>query len=142
MDPAVQKHCVNVARTAMESADNRPGINTALLIKASLLHDLAKTAGTVSLPYRVLYVWIKKLSPGLAAIIAGPGNRGLLSGLRKSFYVHINHAELGASLAENAFLDKDIVTLIRNHHSITCGDSRPVQMSAELEILISADEIN
>jgi len=137
MAPAVQKHCVNVAETVSGMDGGRPDLNRRLLIKAALLHDLGKSGGDFTLLDRVWYVLVKKISPRLALKLAKPGKGRFLARLRNAFYIHLNHAEMGASLLRNSGLKGELVYLVRNHHNDGLASGSP-----ELELLIQADELN
>lgn len=137
MDTAVQKHCVNVAATALDLARNDEGINLSLLIKAALLHDIGKTNGHITLMDRVWYVLVKKISRRLADKLARPGTHGMLARLRNSFYIHIHHAEIGASMAQKAGLGEEMAFLLHHHH-----DHSKTGSFHELKILHQADELN
>lgn len=137
MDPAIQKHCVNVAATILDMVSGRPELNSPVLIKAGLLHDIGKSQGTFTVMDRVWYVLVKKVSRRLAKKLAKPGNAGFFARLRNSFHLHIYHSEIGATIAETAGLDKELVYLLRNHHN-HCLSSQ----SEKLAVLLKADELN
>lgn len=146
-DPAIQKHCVNTALTILNMPVERTGSNRSVLIKATLLHDIGKTRGSINLWDRVFYVLVKKVSGPwvhkLASPAPGPGpgsthgHGSPLARFRNAFYVHLHHPELGAELAEKAGLDENIVYLLRYHHNIAKAAS-----SQELAVLMKADELN
>lgn len=147
-DPAIQKHCINVARTALIGYQGseygiRPktqcGLTSdiKLLVKTSLLHDVGKTRGSFRLLDRVFYVIFSKLSPRLTKLLAVKTDRGMFRGLKNAFYVHLNHEKIGAELLENNGISQDIVFLVANHHNRSIAGQ-----SAILSLLIEADEIN
>ncbi len=137
MDPAVQKHCVNVAATVLDSIDTGPGLNRGLLVKAALLHDIGKSRGSFTIMDRVWYVLVKKISPRLAVKLAKTGDEKCRAKLGRAFYIHLHHEEIGASLAEKAGLSKELVYLLRNHHQ-----QNPAIALPELAVLRQADELN
>ncbi|MHB9095103.1 MAG: HDOD domain-containing protein [Eubacteriales bacterium] len=137
MDPAIQKHCVNVAFTVQNMLKDRPGTDHGLLMKAALLHDIGKPRGSLTLMDRVWYVLVRKASRRLAEKLARPGKGGFLARLRYAFYIHINHGEIGASIAQNSGLGEDLVFLLRHHH-----DQAMASRSVELALLLLADELN
>ncbi len=137
MQPAVQKHCVNVAETVSVIAGARPDLDHSLLMKAALLHDIGKSGLKISLTDRIWYVLVRKFSSGLAQKLARPGKSPLMSRLRNAFYIHLNHGKIGASMAQNAGLSEELVFFVRNHHNTNL-----ISGSEELEILIRADELN
>lgn len=146
MDIAIQQHCVNVANT-MEKiiADqaktaapaNQPGTDRELLLKAALLHDIGKISGQFTVLDRVWYVLVRKVSRRLAKKIAKRGKGVWPARMRNAFYVHVQHSKLGAELAAQNNLPKELVALIRHHH-----DSPLPTDSLELRLLRQADEMN
>jgi putative nucleotidyltransferase with HDIG domain len=137
MNNAVQKHCVNVARIAQDLLKDRPEINHNLVLRVALLHDLGKSADNIALMDRVLYVLACKLTPSLVYKLAKPGVSGICANLRNSFFVHVNHEEFGATIAQKACLDDNFIYLVRNHHNQT-----EAAISPELAVLLKADELN
>lgn len=137
MDLAVQKHCVNVARTVIQMAASNRELNLQLLIKAALIHDAGKTKGSLTIVDRVIYVIISKISPRLAQTLARSAEGRLPGRFRKTFHVHITHGETGAALARENGLGEELVYLLRNHHN-----KKLIHSSRELLTLFQADEIN
>lgn len=137
MDMPIQKHCVNVARTVITMAIDDHQLDQKLLIRASLLHDIGKMGNNLTLLDRILFVLIHKLSDRLAIRIAKQGRGNPLARLRNGFYVHCYHGEIGANLADKLGLDEKLRFLLNNHHDKTIAEN-----SAELSILMKADEIN
>lgn len=148
-DPAIQKHCVNVARDALNScpggkfganssAESKNMISdTKLLIKTSLLHDVGKVRGSFTLLDRVIYVIFSRLAPGLTKTLANQTEKGPFRGLRYAFYVHLNHEKIGAEILAKNGVSKDIVFLVANHHN------KPMSGQSELlSLLIESDELN
>lgn len=141
MDIPIQKHCINVARTAQDICRGQD-LDTAKLIKAALLHDIGKISGSFGLFHRVLYVLSCMISPGMTEKIGElktlqPAEKGLMYRVKYAFHVHLNHDRLGAELARNSNLPQDIIFLIENHHNLSLA----VQVK-ELAVLLKADEMN
>lgn len=135
MDPPVQKHCVNVTREILATA-NSP-IDNGILTRAALLHDIGKLGGSFNLIDRILYVLLTRVSVRLTRRLSSAYRQGFLGSMRYAFYIHLNHEAIGAELAEKNGISKDIVYLIANHHNQLMARD-----SAELSALLAADELN
>ena len=88
-----QRHSLNVLRTLHAAGHAEPA-----LMQAALLHDVAKSAGGVTLFHRVAVVLIKIVWPDWFARVAqtpAPAR----SAPRYPFWAHANHPELGAEMA-------------------------------------------
>jgi len=81
------------------------------LAQAALLHDVGKSKGHLTLPFRVLIVFLEWVGGGLLErlALAEP------TSWRYPFYVHVHHAELGALLCEEAGCSPLMVYLVRYH---------------------------
>jgi hypothetical protein len=104
-----QRHSMNVLHRLQLVAPDQPD-----LLAAALLHDAAKTAQPgrrIRLHHRVLVVLMNAARPGWVQQIASddPGS------WRYPFYLHVNHPEMGARLAEQAGCSALTVALIRRH---------------------------
>lgn len=109
MTPRDQRHSLNVLHHVQRAAPGQPD-----LLAAALLHDVAKTAQPgrrMRLHHRVLVVLMNAARPGWVHQVgrADPGS------WRYPFYLHLNHPELGARLAEQAGCSPLTVELIRWH---------------------------
>jgi hypothetical protein len=104
-----QRHSLNVLHRLQAATPDQPD-----LLAAALLHDVAKTAQPgrrMRLHHRVLVVLMRFLRPGWIEQVAraDPGS------WRFPFYLHLNHPQLGAQLAEQAGCSPLTVELIRRH---------------------------
>lgn len=82
------------------------------LLVAALLHDVGKAAGPLPLWVRVAVVLLERWAPSwLDRLIQGNPR-----GWRRPFWVHRQHAEIGAEWAAQAGCSPRIVALIRRHH--------------------------
>jgi hypothetical protein len=104
-----QRHSLNVLRSLRAAGYDDPA-----LMQAALLHDVAKSAGGVTLFHRVAVVLLKALQPNWGARMAQsqPPTR---SNVLYPFWAHTNHPDLGAEMAAAAGCDALTVTLIRQH---------------------------
>jgi len=104
-----QRHSLDVHQTLRAAGHESPD-----LLAAALLHDAAKTAlpgRRLRLSHRVLVVLMEAAKPGWVEQVArsAPGD------WRYPFYLHVNHPEMGARLAEEAGCSQLAVSLIRRH---------------------------
>ncbi len=104
---AYQRHGLNVLHRLLAAGETDP-----TLLRAALLHDAAK-GFDVRLLHRVLIVLLERFAPRLLAHLG----RGDGAGWRRPFYVHSNHAALGAELARAAGAPALTVALIALHHA-------------------------
>ena len=120
MTPRDQQHCLAVyAKLRDDGHDDHN------LLAAALLHDAGK--GKIELWHRVAFVMLDATTPGLLDSLARPGDG---PAWRETFYRCRNHADLGATLAQEAGSSDAVVSLIRE-------DSTDVEQQAALH---AADE--
>ena len=127
-----QHHCLAVFGTLREAGHTDPS-----LLEAALLHDVGKTLGPVRIGHRVLAVLAKSFFPVLWNKFDGqPGT------WRYPFFVHRQHAALGAELTAEAGCNPDVVWLVAHHEDerrdVEPGDSRGSLLAA----LQAADQSN
>lgn len=128
-----RRHCVAVCRALREG-----GHTDLSLLRAALLHDAGKTLGPARVWHRVAAVLARALAPGRWAHAqdADPGT------LLYPFYVHRQHAALGAELARQAGAGSEVVWLVAHHED----DMPPVggdqRMNRLLAALQAADRAN
>jgi len=100
-----RKHAVDTANTII--GFNISGDKT-ILIKAALLHDIGKAGSKIGLIKKSILVLMDRFLPELSRSFSRKINM---------FYVYYNHPEIGAEYLENINTDKNIVLLVRYHHS-------------------------
>lgn len=137
MDEKVQKHCINVASTLMNTPVPLEKDEKNLLIKSAFLHDIGKIKGTFNLNDRVLYVLGMNLMPGLTCRLADNSNKRIMSRFRKAIYFNLHHPSLGAQMAKSLGLHPDLVFMIENHHN-----RKLLAENRMLRLLSEADELN
>jgi len=137
------------------------------LLAAALLHDVGKSGGQLRLWHRVLIVLISALRPQLLGRLASPpepalslalsvvegkveGLGGTEEGLasdetyswRYPFFVHQQHPELGAQLAQAAGCSPTTVELIRRHQRPLSNNPLETRQDELLAALQEADGVN
>lgn len=112
MDPSDQRHALAVARTVMAKHGFQPGLPSAPLIQAALLHDAGKVRGDLSFLTRLAVGFLRRFSPGLQRRLAdregGP--------LARACYVDLHHPARGAYMARTFGVSPEVAALIRAHH--------------------------
>lgn len=132
-----QRHALNVAYTAIQMASNQPFVNSQILIKSALLHDVGKVKGDVSTIDKILTViahkfagkWVKRWGR------LGKGNK--LTNLRHAVYIYFQHPMRSAEFLIDIGEDPLIVDIVSRHHKAPAENDPP-----ELNILRKADSLN
>jgi len=132
-----QRHALNVARTALQLAGDRPGVDRQLLVRCALLHDVGKMRGDVSTWDKILTVLAHQVAPLRAAAWGRPGRGGRLNNLRHAFHVYFHHPGRGAEMLTAIGAEARVVAIVRRHHEAPAVDDSP-----ELALLRQADEQN
>lgn len=135
MDLPTQTHCFRVAQTCLKLSINKSAVNTNLLIKAALLHDIGKPANVIRTSDRIIIVLVSTLMLRVKFYILKMKHSKLQ--LFRAFQAHYKHPLVGGILAQTAQLPQELIYLIENHHKeITAIDS------LELQLLRKADQLN
>jgi hypothetical protein len=112
------------------------GCDDSMLLIAALLHDVGKTAGELSLPYRIAVVLLHAFAPSLLDRLETNAEFPLFS----PFRVSGAHAQIGAQLVAAAGYGGSIVALVRRHHERAVDSGDP--LAEQLAALRRADELN
>ena len=127
-----QHHCLAVFRALREAGERETS-----LLQAALLHDAGKTMGPVRIWHRVIAVLVDALAPRLGERMDGePGT------WRYPFYVHRQHAGLGAELARQAGCSPEVVWLVAHHEDRLQGIRAGRGQRELLAALQAADKVN
>lgn len=108
------------------------------LLAAALLHDVGKSGGRLRLWHRVLIVLISALRPALLDRLASDETRSW----RYPFFVHQQHPELGAQLAQAVGCSPTTVELIRCHQQPPSSNPLETRQDGLLAALQEADGVN
>ena len=138
-----QRHVLNTAYTALkiQRAEQLP-LDEELLIRACLLHDIARTKADICIWDKVANVLLAHFAPQQAKRIANTAaslkdeHRGFWARRRYAVYIYYRHAQLGAAKLRMLGMD-DIAAVIEHHH-----DTEKSSDSPELHILRRADSLN
>lgn len=120
-----QKHSVKVAYD-VEKICKQKSIDSRLLIKAALLHDIGKTIRKLNIIDKSVMVIIDNITNGSVR---------KLSNIEK-VNVYYNHGKLGSDILKQYSYDNNFLYLIENHHNFK------VKGNKELEILRNCDNKN
>jgi hypothetical protein len=126
-----QHHSLTVMRALRAAGHDEPA-----LMQAALLHDVAKSAGGVTLFHRVAVVLLKVVQPDWLARLAQTPTPAY-SDPRYPFWAHANHPQLGAEMAAAAGCDPLAVTLIRRHQDCS-GGAEEQRRRGDLDLLLTA----
>jgi hypothetical protein len=126
-----QRHSLNVYATLLAGGQNDPA-----LLTAALLHDVGKTAGRLSVPYRSAVVLLRAFAPRLLEWLETSADFPLFS----PFRVSGAHAQTGAQLVAAAGYSELIVALVGRHHECMVDSDDP--LAERLMALRRADELN
>lgn len=132
-----QRHALNVAYTALELVRNKPGIDTELLVKVALLHDVGKVRGDVSTMDKILTVIAHRFAPRWAEGWGRRGRGSKLANLRHAVHTYYHHPEQSAEMLAAIGSREEIVEIVRRHHE----DQQPGE-PFELAILRQADDLH
>lgn len=122
-----QRHALNVAYTALRLAKDHPTINTALLIKCALLHDVGKIKGDISTFDKILAVIGDKLLYKKTKKWARLGRGSKLSNIRHALYIYFNHGDRSAAMLQEIGESNLVIEIVAKHHK-TPADNDPLEL--------------
>jgi len=131
-----QRHCLDVAYTAIQLAAKEPEIDKGLLVRCALLHDIGKTKGDIPVRYKVLTVLVDQFFPGKARELARQSVAGDPRDFRHALYIYYYHGELGREKLLAMHLS-ELAEIVGKHHKAPT-EKDPL----ELLLLRRADEQN
>ncbi|AWI07499.1 HDIG domain-containing metalloprotein [Clostridium drakei] len=120
-----QKHSINVAYD-VEKVCKVQNLDSKVILKASLLHDIGKCVKKLTIIDKGLIVIADKISKGRLK---------KFSNLKK-IYVYYNHGIIGYEMLKKYNYNDRILYLIKNHHN------NEVKEDSELNILKMCDSRN
>lgn len=132
-----QYHALQVAHTARRLAAGRCDVDTGLLTRCALLHDVGKVKGDVSTFDKTFAVLAHYLAPRRAEGWGRPGRGGRIANLRHALHVYFHHPERSVILLAGIGADELLIAIIRRHHCPPSTGEPP-----ELTILREADDLH
>ncbi|MCH3965477.1 MAG: HDIG domain-containing protein [Clostridium sp.] len=123
-----QKHSVKVAYSVEKMCIER-NINSGLLIKAALLHDIGKIYKRLNIIDKSILVLLDKLTRGKMEKICNVSKISKIG-------IYYHHATLGADLLNKIGCDKYLIYLVKNH------DNKNTYHNSDLDILKYCDNNN
>ena len=137
MHTADQRHVLNVARTALDLAEQEPAADKALLTRCALLHDVGRRRGTLDIWGKVWAVLAEKYLPaGVRRRLRCSQARFLLDKPGYALYIYKEHPRLGAEMLRAIGLNEEAAIIVRHHEPYVPGEH------VELTLLRQADEMN
>lgn len=131
-----QCHALRVAYTAASLAENRPDIDSRLLIRCALLHDVGKVKGDVSTMDKIVTVLAYAAAPDWARQWGRQGRGSCWQNVRHAFFIYFHHASISADMLADLSLHQE-ATIVAGHHKAPADNDPP-----ELVILRQADDLN
>jgi putative nucleotidyltransferase with HDIG domain len=132
-----QHHSLQVAYTARRLAAGRGDVDTALLTRCALLHDVGKVKGDVSTFDKAAAVVAHRFAPERARAWGRPGRGGKAANLRHALYVYFHHPERSAAMVGETGGDERLIDIISRHHQPPAA-GEPI----ELTLLRAADDMH
>ena len=120
-----QKHSIKVAYDVEKVCKNN-NLDSKLLMKAALLHDIGKTHKKLNLIDKSIIVLADNITKGSIKKFSNI----------KKINVYYNHGKIGRDILKNYNYDEKLLYLIENHHN------HNVMGDIELEILRMCDDRN
>lgn len=111
-----QRHALNVAYTALELAKEYENVDTTLLVKCALLHDVGKIKGDVSTMDKVITVMGHRLAPRWAKNWGRLGRGNRLRNIRHAFYIYFNHSRRSARMLKAIDACPKMIEIVGKHH--------------------------
>ncbi len=110
---ADQFHSMQVAKSALDLKNKlKLDIDSKLITRAALLHDIGKLGIRLSLIDRVLPVIMTRISVKLSRMLGQNYSAKLVF---RGFFTYWHHQDRGVEIAVESGLDPQIVELIRKH---------------------------
>lgn len=133
-----QKHSIIVARKMLKIAHGpQADVDERVIAKVGLLHDIGKAAVKLGVMDRSFLVIMRRVFKVLYDKIAESGESPASGTFARKFYVHREHAGIGAALLKNAGTEGTIIQIIE-HHDDKPKESDPI----ELFLLRKVDNAN
>lgn len=133
-----QQHAIRVAQSALVLAQRvRENVDTELLLRGALLHDVGKVYGDVSTADKVITVIGHKFAPRMMRSWGREGRGSRLDNLRHACYVYFHHPRRSAEFLKEIGAEEELIELVLHHHEPMMSGER-----TELTLLRQADEMH
>ena len=133
-----QPHAIRVAQSALVLAQRvREDVDTELLLRGALLHDVGKVYGDVSTADKVITVIGHKFAPRMMRSWGREGRGSRLDNLRHACYVYFHHPRRSAEFLKEIGAEKELIELVFHHHEPMVHGER-----IELTLLRQAEELH
>ncbi|BBB92352.1 MAG TPA: HDIG domain-containing protein [Methylomusa anaerophila] len=132
-----QRHSLNVAYSALELAQGNKSINSKVLLKAALLHDVGKVKGDVSTLDKIVTVILNKVVPEWTRAWGREGRGGRIANVRHAIYIYYHHPARGADMLAAQGVEGEVVYIVGKHHAAPAANDAP-----ELRVLRTADNMH
>ena len=133
-----QQHAIRVAKSALDLARTvRGDVDTQLLIRGALLHDVGKVYGDVSTADKVITVIGHKFAPRMMRSWGREGRGSRIDNLRHACYVYFYHSRRSAAFLAGIGAEEELIELVLHHHEPMASGER-----VELTLLRQADEMH
>ncbi|MCC5465174.1 HDIG domain-containing metalloprotein [Pelosinus baikalensis] len=123
-----QRHVLNVAYTALHLADNHSNVNSKLLVKCALLHDVGKVKGDVSTVDKIITVIGDYFFPNQLRKWGKQGRGSKVANLRHAFYIYFHHAAISAGMLREIGESPEMIEIIAKHHK-TPAENDPLELT-------------
>lgn len=120
-----QKHCINVARDVKLTCNQR-NLESKLLIKVALLHDIGKIYNSMSPIDKSIMVIMHNITNGKIKAYKKI----------KNVNIYYNHGDIGYNLLRKYGYDDRFLFLVKNHHNNNIVEDK------ELNLLKECDDRN
>ena len=137
MNPPDQRHVLNVAYTALKLAKEHSTIDSNLLVKCALLHDIGRIKGDMSTMDKIMTVIGYRFAPRWAQRWGRPGRGNRVRNIRHAFYIYFHHAQRSGALLKKIGACPRLIEIVTKHHE-TPGEDDPL----ELILLRKADDLH
>lgn len=132
-----QRHVLNVAYTALKFAKAYQRVDTHLLVRCALLHDVGKMKGDVSTMDKIITVIGHHFAPDWAKKWGRLGRGNRFRNIRHAFYIYFHHAHRSGTMLKAIDSCPKVIEIVAKHHQAPEGDD-----PLELMLLRKSDDLH